>query len=184
MAASPEPDATPVVVAEIGKAVGLKGEVRVWPFTADPAALPGYAPFTDGQGRVFEVAACRAALDHLIMRFKGFGDRTAAEALNRVTLMVPRARLPVIEAEDEFYLADLIGLAAMLPDGSPVGHVQTVENHGAGDILVIAREGLAPLLLAFTRAAVPVVDMAGRRLVIAPPDEVDAEDADKPGRRP
>jgi 16S rRNA processing protein RimM len=171
-----------VLVAEIGRAVGLKGEVRVHAFTADPAALPAYAPFTDESGRVFKVAALRPGKDHLVVRFAGINDRTAAEALNRVQLFVPRERLPAPDA-DEFYLTDLIGLRAVLTDGAEIGRVRAVENYGAADILDITQADGASLLLAFTRANVPVVDLAGGVIVVTPPDEVDADDADKPGRR-
>jgi 16S rRNA processing protein RimM len=180
--AGPDDPTRRVLVAEIGRAIGLKGEVRVHAFTADPAALPAYQPFTDDTGREYRIAAARPGKDHLVVRFVGIADRNAAEALNRVRLHVPRERLPAPDP-DEFYLTDLVGLHAFTPEGAAVGRVRAVENHGAGDILDVERVEGPPLLLAFTVANVPVVDVAGGRIVVTPPDEVDAEDEDKPGRR-
>jgi 16S rRNA processing protein RimM len=94
-----------------------------------------------------------------------------------VKLFVDRAVLPEAD-EEEFYHADLIGLAAVLEDGTPVGAVVAVLNHGAGDILEIAPPEGETLLLPFTRAVVPVVDIKGRRVVVAPPAEVEAREGD------
>lgn len=173
----PPPDldhATParVCVARIGAAHGVRGEVRLWPFTADPMALADYAPLETADGaRAFDIASLRAARDHLVARLSGITTREAAELLNGLELYVPRSRLPA-PAAGEFYHADLIGLAAVAADGAALGRVIAVHNFGAGDIIEIAPPtGGATLLLPFSDAVVPTVDLAGGRIVVNLPDE-------------
>lgn len=104
----------------------------------------------------------------LVVRFKGIADRNAAEALTGLDLFVPRDRLPPAEA-DEFYHSDLVGLTAVLASGETFGTVVAVQNFGAGDILEIAPPRGPSLMLPFTRAVVPEVDVAGGRLTVVPP---------------
>lgn len=162
----------PVLVARIGAAHGIKGEVRIKAFTADPAALAGYGPLQAPDGRRFEIETLRPAAgtspDMLVVRLKGVRDRNAAEALNGLDLLVPRDRLPAPE-DDDFYHADLIGLAAVTPDGTSLGTVVAVPNYGAGDLLEIAPKSGATVLVPFTHAVVPEVDIAGGRVVVDPP---------------
>jgi 16S rRNA processing protein RimM len=160
-----------ICVARIGAAHGLRGEVRLNSFTADPMAVTQYGVLSNADGtRGFEIESCRAAKGVLIARLKGVADRTAAEALCNVDLYVPRDRLPPPDA-DEFYHADLIGLAAVGRDGAAIGTVVAVHDFGAGDILEIAPAGGGPtLLLPFNDAVVPEIDIAGGRLVVMPPD--------------
>ena len=160
-----------ICVARIGAAHGLRGEVRLNSFTADPMAVTRYGVLSNAEGtRGFEIESCRAAKGVLIARFKGVADRTTAEALCNVDLYVPRDRLPPPEA-GEFYHADLIGLAAVGRDGAAIGTVLAVHDFGAGDILEIAPAGGGPtLLLPFNDAVVPEIDIAGGRLVVVPPD--------------
>jgi 16S rRNA processing protein RimM len=170
----PEPSRSDrVLIARIGAAHGIKGEVRVKAFTADPAAIRSYGPLEAADGRRFEVAGFRPAAgpatDMLVVRFKGIADRNAAEALNGIELSVPRDRLPPAD-EDEYYHADLIGLTAFGPDGSELGTVTAVHNYGAGDLIEIAPRRGETLLVPFTRAVVPEIDMAGGRLVVDPPE--------------
>ncbi len=168
-----------VLVAHIGAAHGIKGEVRVKSFTAAPLDLAGYSPLEAADGRRFIVKAARpagASPDMLVVRFQGVDDRNAAEALNGLDLSVPRERLPAPEA-DEFYHADLIGLEAVTPEGAPLGTVIAVPNYGAGDLLEIAPPRGLSLLVPFTRAAVPEIDLAAGRVTVVPPVEVgEAED--------
>ena len=111
----------------------------------------------------------RPAKDMLVARLKGVADRNAAEALKNLRLYVPRERLPA-PADDEFYHADLVGLAATTADGAPFGIVKAVHNFGAGDLLEIEpADGEATVMLPFTEATVPAVDIAGGRIVVAPP---------------
>jgi len=159
-----------ICVARIGAAHGLRGEVRLNSFTADPMAVTRYGVLSDADGiRTFEIENCRPTKGALIARFKGIADRTAAEALCNVDLYVPRERLPPPEP-GEFYHADLIGLAAVGRDGAAIGTIVAVHDFGAGDILEIAPAGGGPtLLLPFNDAVVPEIDIAAGRLVVVPP---------------
>lgn len=159
-----------ICVARIGAAHGLRGEVRLNSFTAEPMAVTQYGVLSDDSGtRAFEIESCRPAKGVLIARFKGVADRTAAEALCNVDLYVPRERLPPTEP-DEFYHADLIGLAAVGRDGAAIGTIVAVHDFGAGDILEIAPIAGGPtLMLPFTDAAVPNIDIAAGRVVVIPP---------------
>ena len=114
----------------------------------------------------------RPAKDMLVARLKGVADRNAAEALTNTRLYVSRDKLPK-PAEDEFYYADLIGLTAQTASGEAFGTVKAVHNFGAGDLLEIEpTTGGATVMLPFTEATVPAIDLAGRTLVVAPPADV------------
>jgi 16S rRNA processing protein RimM len=161
------PRAQRVCVAQIGAPHGVRGEVKLWPFTADPQAVQDYGPLEseDGAAR-FEIEALRAAKDHLVVRLKGVTDRNAAERLTNTKLFVPRERLPATEADDEFYHADLIGLAVVDTAGNALGSVAAIHNFGAGDLIEVRPAQGATVLLPFTEAAVPEVDIAGQRIVV------------------
>jgi 16S rRNA processing protein RimM len=128
-----------IVMAQIGRAHGLKGEVHAVSFTADPLALTDYGELSDAKGRLFKITALRPqghGQGHgLVLRFAGVTTREAAEALNGVELMLPRGALPDTGDEDDFYHADLIGLEAVTHDGTILGHILAVHNFGAGDML-------------------------------------------------
>jgi 16S rRNA processing protein RimM len=166
-----------ILVGEIGRPHGVRGLVKLRSFTADPAAIAEYGPLTDEAGtRRFGLTL----LSEGIARIEGVADRDAAARLTGTRLYVERGSLPPPE-EDEFYLADLIGLRAEDSAGQPLGPVQAVEEHGAGAFLVLG--GPPERLVPFTRANVPVVDLAGGRVVVTLPEEVvvpssgEAEDA-------
>lgn len=163
-----------VIVARVGAAHGIRGEVRLWPFTQDPLAVAEYGPLeSEDRKRTLEIETLRPGKDHLIARFKGVGDRTAAETLRNMNLYVPRERLPEIEEEDTYYHSDLIGLDAVREDGGLLGIVHAIYNFGAGDIVEIAPpDGSETLMLPFTEATVPKVDLELRRIVVAPPEEI------------
>lgn len=169
---SVRPDAGRIAVARIGAAHGVRGEVRLKSFTADPLAVRAYGPLEADDGRSFVVAAARPAAgtspDMLVVRLEGVTTREQVEALNGLELSVPRDRLPAAE-EDEFYHADLIGLDATMTDGTKIGTVIAVQDFGAGDLLEIAPPSGPTVLVPFTRAVVPQIDVAGGRVVIDPP---------------
>jgi 16S rRNA processing protein RimM len=174
-----------VLLGEFGRAHGLNGEVRVKSFTAEPSAIAGYGAFVDGRGQPIVLASVRpaggTAPDMLIARVAGVTTREAAESLNGSPLFIPRERLPAPDA-DEFFLADLIGLAVEDTEGQPLGTVVAVPNYGAGDLLEIApRDGGPSALLPFTQAFAPVVDVPGRRIVVDPPAYLFAPAADASG---
>jgi 16S rRNA processing protein RimM len=158
-------------VARIGAAHGIRGEVKLWSFTQEPAAVADYGPLETQDGaRRFEIESMRAAKDHFVARLAGIDTRAAAEALRNLDLYVPRERLPEIEEVDTFYHADLVGLAAVTADGSALGTVKALHNFGAGDIIEIAPlAGGETLMLPFTADAVPKVDLAARKIVVVPP---------------
>lgn len=160
-----------ICVARIGAAHGLRGEVRLNSFTADPMAVAQYGVLSDADGRrSFEIESCRPGNGVLIARFKGIADRTAAERLCNVDLYVPRDRLPAPEP-GEFYHADLIGLSAVDRDGAKVGTVVAIHDFGAGDLLEIAPAAGGPtLMLPFTNTVVPTIDIVGGHLVVVPPE--------------
>ncbi len=160
-----------VCVARIGAAHGVRGEVKLWSFTEDPMAVANYGPLETEDGtRRFEIESLRPAKDHLVARLKGIGDRDAAAQLRNLELYIPRARLPKIEDADTFYHADLVGLSAVTPDGEKLGVVAAVHNFGASDVIEIKpAAGGEPLLLPFTEAIVPTVDLKARRIVVVPP---------------
>lgn len=156
---------------------GVRGLVKVKSFTEDPGDVAAYGPVSDESGgRQWRLAVVGPApgksADVVLARVEGVTDRDAAQALHGVRLYVERAALPAPEAE-EFYHADLIGLRVEDAAGEVLGSVRAVENHGAGDLLVVERADGPELLLPFTRAAVPQVDLPGGRLVAEPPVEVE-----------
>ncbi|MEA2954197.1 MAG: rRNA processing protein RimM [Alphaproteobacteria bacterium] len=160
-----------VCVARIGAPHGVRGEVRLWTFTEDPMAVRQYGPLQAEDGsRVFEIVAARAAKDHIVARLRGVDDRDAAERLTNIKLYVAREQLPETD-DDTFYYADLVGLAAVGKDGSDLGSVIAVHDFGAGTLLEIQPQHGASILLPFTTAAVPTVDLAGGKVVIVPPEE-------------
>ena len=165
-----------ICVARIGAAHGVRGAVKLWTFTEDPFAVKRYGPLLSKDGsRQFEIAQLREAKDHLVATFKGIVDRNAAERLNGLELYVAREKLPATD-DDEYYHADLIGLAAETTDGAPLGKVIAIHNFGAGDIIEIAPASGASMLLPFSNAVVPTVDLAGGRVLIALPAEIEGDD--------
>lgn len=165
---SKRPLQNPIQMAVIGAAHGIKGELRVKSFTGDPMAIADYSPLYSEDGRAFAILDIRMQKDMAVVRFKGVADRNAAEALTGTALFVDRDMLPDELEEEEFYHADLVGLEAFDLEDAPIGKVIAVQNFGGGDILEIARAGRTTVLVPFTKAAVPVVDMAGRTLKVDP----------------
>ena len=172
---APRKEAQRVCVAQIGAPHGVRGEVRIKSFTADPMALADYGALTSEDGtRSFEIAALRPAKEVLVARLAGIDDRSAAEALRNLRLYVPRDRLPAAD-EDEFYHADLIGLAAVREDGTPIGRVTALHNFGAGDVIEITPLGSGDsVMLPFTETTVPKVDFEKKQVVVVPPAEIEA----------
>jgi len=156
-----------VLVAQIGAAHGLRGEVRLKSFTQDPMAVKDYALHSE-DARTFTIESLRPAKDWLVARLAGVGDRTAAEALRNLRLYVERTSLPPPEA-GEFYHADLIGLAAFDTGGRALGTVVAIHNFGASDIIEIKPESGSAVMLPFTGTAVPDIDIAAGRLLVDPP---------------
>jgi 16S rRNA processing protein RimM len=170
-----------ICVARIGAAHGVRGEVKLWTFTEDPLAVKRYGPLRTQDGaRQFEVTQAREAKGHLVATLKGVATREDAERLNGIELYVARENLPAT-GEDEYYHADLIGLTAVTPGNQPLGRVVAVHDFGAGDLIEIAPPQGATLLLPFTNAVVPSVDLAGGRVVIELPKEIEGDSPDGAG---
>lgn len=176
---------TLIELAVIGAPHGVKGEVRLKSFTADPLAIRSYAPLQLADGRVMTLTAARKQGDMLVVRFAGIDSREAAQLLTNAKLFAPRTALPE-PGEDEFYHADLIGLDVFGEDGTVIGRVAALHDFGAGDIVEIRLPNGRSVDVPFTRAAVPVIDVAGGRIGVDRaaagllPD-ADDEDAEKAG---
>lgn len=165
-----------ICIARIGAAHGVRGAVKLWTFTEDPFAVKRYGPLSTKDGaRQFEVTDAREAKGHLVATLKGVTTRDEAERLNGVELYIAREKLPAT-GEDEYYHTDLIGLAAVTTADRPLGRVIAIYNFGAGDIMEIAPPQGATMLLPFTNAVVPTVDLKAGRVMIELPDEIEGED--------
>ncbi len=164
------PDAL-ILLGVVGRPHGVRGLVHVASYTADPLDLAAYGPLVDDGGRRWSLAWRGAGVAELRdADGRAVTDRNAAERLVNTRLSIERNRLPPPD-EDEFYLADLVGLAAVTADGAPLGPVAAVHDYGAGASLEILAGG-RPLLVPFTHACVPKVDIAAARIVVVLPDEV------------
>ncbi len=176
-----------ILLGVIGRPHGVRGLVHVTSHTAEPAALAEYGVLSDDIGRRFTLAWRGVGVAEVFEVRDGMkvrvADREAAGRLTNTRLYVERARLPGLD-EDEFYLADLVGLAAVDAAGGSLGRVIAVHDYGAGASLEITREG-APLIVPFTRDAVPEVDVTGGRVVVLVPEEVDVgEETEETGTTP
>lgn len=163
-----------ICIGAFAGAFGVTGEVRIKSFCTEPADIVGYGPLMSEDGsRTFKVTLTRPVAGGLGARVAGVTTREAAEALRGTSLFVPRDRLPSLP-DDEFYHADLIGLEAFDTGGALVGKVIAVHNHGAGDILELSLAShKSALLLPFTKAIVPTVDLSVRRLIVDLPDDTE-----------
>jgi 16S rRNA processing protein RimM len=164
----PQPDH--VCVGAVAGSFGVRGEVRLKSFCSDPAGIAAYGPLFTEDGRSFTVTLTRPVANGLGARLSGIVTREQADALRGQRLYLPRTVLPAT-GDDEFYHADLIGLDVFDTGGTLLGRVQAIHNHGAGDLLEVARPaGQTALLLPFTRAVVPTVDLTARRLIADLPE--------------
>ncbi|MEO3387193.1 ribosome maturation factor RimM [Mesorhizobium sp. CAU 1741] len=149
--------AKPVQMAVIGAPHGIRGEVRVKTFTGDPLALGDYGPLHAADGRVFTVASIRPAKTVVVVRFKEVASREAAEAVTGTELFIDRTALPDDLDDDEFYFADLIGLAVRDETDTVIGKVTAIQNFGGGDIVEVALAGRRTVMIPFTIAAIPEI---------------------------
>ncbi|MCY0092682.1 ribosome maturation factor RimM [Hoeflea ulvae] len=183
----------PVLIGVIGAAQGIRGEVRIKPFTEDPMALAEYGALYTSDGRRFEILDARAAKTVVVVRLRGINDRNAAEALKGLELFIDRSSLDDEELEEgEYFHADLEGLEAWDADGQFWGEVSGVLDFGGGDLLELRDEGKKPVVIPFTLAAVPQVDIEAGRILVDPiaaglidtgDDDEDGEDRDGGGDR-
>ena len=177
-----------VCLGAVMGAYGVRGEARVKSFCAEPSAIGDYGPLIADDGRSFRVTVLRPVKGGYAVRLSGVPHKEAADALRGQRLWASRAALPE-PGEDEWYHSDLIGLEAVDTGGVALGRIKAVLDHGAGDLLEVARPGGAAVLVPFSRAVVPTVDVAAGRVVIDPPrgllsDDDDGEDGDGGGPGP
>jgi 16S rRNA processing protein RimM len=159
-----------ICLGQIGTAHGLRGEVRLHSFTSEGEAIARYGPLQAEDGRIFEIESLRPVKDHFLARLAGIRDRNAAEQLADVKLYVPRERLPDPAAADEFYYADLIGLAVVDRAGERLGTVVAVHNFGAADLIEVRPSGGGDTdFIQFDAMTVPEVDVASGRIVVHSP---------------
>jgi len=172
-----------ICLGQIGAPHGVRGEVRLRSFTAEPAAITAYGPLESEDGRVFTIETLRPAKDFFVVRLSGVTDRGAAERLTNTKLYVPRERLPDPKAQDEYYHADLIGLRVVDCTGQPRGTIIAIHNFGAGDVIEVRPQtGDKTQMLPFDAATVPEVNIAGGRIVVSSlPNAEEAGEA-KPAR--
>jgi len=159
----------PLLVGVITAAQGIRGEVRVKPFTGEPDALADFGVLFDKAGNRFEVLSARAAKAVAVVRFLGVNDRNQAESLRGTELYIDRSSLPFEELEEnEYFHADLEGLEAYDSDGKFWGVITGIFDFGGGDLLELQRDGERPVIIPFTLAAVLVVDLDGGRILVDP----------------
>jgi 16S rRNA processing protein RimM len=173
-----------ILLGIFGAAHGLKGEVRLKTYTQEPLAIANYGPLLTKTGRRIVLTSLRQQKDMLVVRVEGVDDRSGAEQLVNLQLFTEREALGKPDDEDEFYHADLLGLAARDENGALVGTVTGLYDFGAGDIVEVTPEGGKPLLLPFTKAVVPAVDIkAGHILVVLPEETGDEKEEDAKDER-
>lgn len=159
-----------IIVGSLAGAFGVHGDVRLKSYCADPEAIAGYTPLTRKDGAVITTIVIKGQTKGaLIARVDGITTKEEADAQRGTDLFAPRAQLPSLP-DDEFYYADLMGLTAFDTGGAELGRVKAVQSNGADDLLEIVAAGLKDsVLVPFTKAIVPTVDLATGRIVIDPP---------------
>jgi 16S rRNA processing protein RimM len=162
-----------ILVGRVAGAFGVKGEVRITTYTAEPTALLDYKDLKREDGSpALTLTSGRPAKGGLVVRAAEVETREEAEALRGLKLFVPRDILPEPD-EDEFYVTDLIGLAVETPDREPLGRIRQVQDFGAGDLLEVQPEAGPSWWLPFTKEAVPEMRLAEGKVVAIPPTEVE-----------
>ncbi|MFO6464728.1 ribosome maturation factor RimM [Jannaschia sp. KMU-145] len=156
---------------------GVRGEVRLKSFCADPSAVGDYGLLVSDGGTAYAVTVLRPIKGGYAVRLSGVPHKEAADALKGQRLWAPRDALPALP-DDEFYHSDLIGLVAVDTGGADLGRVHAVHDHGAGDLLEVRPAGGASVLVPFTQAIVPTVNLRARRIVIDPPSGLFDDGAD------
>jgi 16S rRNA processing protein RimM len=172
-----------ICLGQIGGPHGVRGEVRLHSFTANPTAIATYGPLETEDGRVFKIESLRPAKHAFVAKLSGIADRDAAERLANTKLYVPRERLPEPAEAEEFYHADLIGLRAVDYAGRECGTVVAVHNFGAGDLIELQpADGAQTELLPFDAATVPEVNVRGGTILINPSPPAGEGGEAKPSR--
>lgn len=176
-----------ILMAKIGAAHGLKGEVRIKSFAGDPMRLADYGPLFDARGSLFEIDGLRPSRDMVIARFKSVTSREQAELLNGTELFIDRSQLPHDTEEDEYYQADLIGMQLRDESGTAFGTVESIHNYGAGDIIEVRKDRRHTFMIPFTKAAISKINMEAGIMTIDPLAagiiaSGDEDDSENPGK--
>lgn len=160
-----------ICIGAIAGSFGVRGEVRLKSYTAEPDAIADYNPLTTEDGKTsFDIGVIGRIKNGLSVRLSSVSTKEEADALKGIKLYVPRSRLPSLP-DDEFYHADLIDIEVFDTGGTLLGQIKAVQNHGAGDMLEVGGPGLKnTVLVPFTREVVPMVDLTARRIIIDPPE--------------
>lgn len=163
-----------VCLAAVAGAHGVRGLVKLKTFTEYPEDVASYGRLTDQKGQThYDITLKGQVKGTLLAEIAGIADREAAQALRGTRLYVERSALPQPEDPEEFYHADLVNLSVETEAGEKLGRVKAVLNFGAGDLLEIDRKGDKPILLSFTQANVPVIDLDGAKVIVALPEEIE-----------
>ncbi len=173
-ASSTDHDLRLIVLGVITAPHGIRGQVKIRSFTANPEDLTAYGPLTSKSGAVFEVKITSHTKDVLIADIKGVNSRDDAEKLRGIELCVPRSALPDSD-ENEYYHEDLVGLKVQTQSGEPYGIIEAVHNFGAGDLVSLKLISGKEELLPFTKASFPNIDIKKGIAVIEPPVFVEGE---------
>ncbi|MEE4013172.1 ribosome maturation factor RimM [Roseibium sp. FZY0029] len=169
-----------VLMAKIGAAHGIRGEVRVKPYGDDPLSFADYGILTTRDGkRSFEVERARVQKTVVITKFKGIADRNQAEELNGIDLFIDRDQLPEPE-EDEFYYSDLTGLDVLDQTGETLGKIIAVQDFGAGDLLEVRPKRGRSFYIPFTKEFVPEIDLENGRVSVSLPEDYFSEGTPEP----
>ncbi len=153
----------------ISSAHGVRGQVKIRSFTADPDNLAAYGDLQDKSGKKYNITVLSSNKDVLIAAIKDITDRNEAEKLRSVELYIPRSALPDPE-ENEYYHEDLIGLEVFTAENLPYGRVISVHNFGAGDIIEVRLVSGKEEFLPFNKATFPIIDTKSRKLVLSKPE--------------
>lgn len=156
-----------ICVGAIGGGFGVHGDVRLKSFCAEPADITKYSPLQDENGKIYTLGHVRSMKDGLIVSIKEITSKEAADALKGIRLFASRERFPDL-IDDEYYQSDLIGIEVFDTNGAALGKVKSLQNFGAGDILEVQLKGNT-ILIPFTRAIVPTVDIKAGKIIIDPP---------------
>jgi len=169
-------DANRICIGVVTGPHGLKGQVKIKSYTAEPKDVAAYGPVTNKGGeQSFEIRIISSSKKGLVAELSGVNDRNAAEAIQGTELYVPRDNLPELE-EDEFYYSDLIGLPVEHVDGRAIGIVTMVDNYGAGEVMEVELKDGGTEMFLMSRDVVPVIDLEKGRIVVNPPTEVYADE--------
>ena len=162
-----KPPQNPILLGVVGGAHGIKGEVRIKSFTEDPTDIKAYGPLFDAKGNKYTIRTARIQKNVVVVTINEIADRNGAELLNGTELFVDRSALPE-DDEDEFYQSDIVGMAVESVDGAAIGTVIAFHDFGAGEVIEIKPERGSSVMIPFSEAAVPDIDVERRVMIVEP----------------